>query len=965
MGYDFWGRGFFSSFVGLLIGIDGMGNIILKGVRVNNLKGVSLEIPRNQLVVITGLSGSGKSSLAFDTLYAEGQRRYVESLSVYARQFVSKMAKPEADLISGIPPAIAIQQRKFNKSPRSTVGTVTEVYDYLRMLYARVGHTISPVSGKEVKRHTTKDVVEAVNALPEGTKYMVCAPLWVPEERTLGEHLEIQLANGFSRLYREGKVYRIQELLEEGKDEGKEGWSLVIDRLTVQPDNDATNNRLGNSVESAFFEGRGVATIIYEGGELSFSDRFEMDGITFEEPTDKLFSFNSSVGACPTCEGYSQVLGIDEDLVIQNKNLSLYEECVMPWRGAKMSEWQKDFIAKTEKLGFPIHKPYKELTDEQKDLLWNGNRLPELHGYSKDKIYGINDLFDHIKERQYKMHYRIMLARYKGRSLCPTCKGKRLRKEALYVQVGGKNISELVTLPISELRKWLEALELPEEDQKVGSRLMEELRHRVAFLDNIGLGYLQLDRVAGTLSGGEGQRIQLATSLGGGLIGTLYILDEPSIGLHARDTHLLIDIMRRLRDMGNTVVVVEHDEEVMRAADMIIDIGPESGVGGGEVVFMGSPDNLPNDVDSYTVKYLNGKEQIPWPKKRRVSKSMITVEGAYLHNLKDIDVSFPLGVITVVTGVSGSGKSSLVREIFFEGVVRKLNRVPLNKIPCKSIHGSLSSIQAVEYVDQDSLGISTRSNPVTYIGVYEDIRRLMAVQPLSQQMGFTHQYFSFNAEGGRCEACKGEGVINIEMQFMADMVITCDECHGKRFNEEVLEVTFHDKNIADILDMSIDEAVDFFGQYKEESIFIPRIVDGLKVLSEVGLGYIKLGQNSSSLSGGESQRVKLASHIIGGGKKPTLFIFDEPTTGLHIHDIHVLLRSFQALIDQGHTVVIVEHNMEVIKCADYIIDLGPEGGDKGGHLLYQGTPEGLMEVPESYTGRYLREKWAVDHQTRP
>ena len=940
-----------------------MNDIILKGVRVHNLKGVSLDIPRDQLIVITGLSGSGKSSLAFDTLYAEGQRRYVESLSVYARQFVSKMAKPEADLISGIPPAIAIEQRKFNRSPRSTVGTVTEIYDYLRMLYARVGHTFSPISGQEVKRHTTRDVLEYVNSLPEGSKYMVCAPITLPQGRTVAEHLELQLANGFSRILVKDKVERIQDLLQEETKLPRttKDLSLVIDRLVVQPDNDATNNRLGNSVETAFFEGRGTALIVHDEGVATFSDRFELDGITFEEPSDKLFSFNSSVGACPTCEGYSQVLGIDEDLVIQNKNLSLYEECVMPWRGAKMSEWQKDFIRKTEKLNFPIHRPYRELTEEEKDLLWNGNGLPEIHGYSREKIYGINDFFDHIKERQYKMHYRIMLARYRGRSVCPTCKGKRLRKEALYVQVGGKNISELVTLPISELRKWLKALQLSEQDLKIGRRLLEELRYRVGFMDDIGLGYLTLDRVAGTLSGGEGQRIQLATSLGGGLIGTLYILDEPSIGLHARDTHLLIDIMHRLRDMGNTVVVVEHDEEVMRAADLIIDMGPEAGIGGGEVVFMGRPDKLPARSKSYTVKYLQGKEQIPWSKRRRTSKSTITVEGAYLHNLKDIDVTIPLGVITVVTGVSGSGKSTLVREIFYEGVERLIDKAPLTKIPCRNIKGSISSLKAVEYVDQDSLGISTRSNPVTYIGVYDDIRRLMAAQQLSRQMGFTQQYFSFNTEGGRCETCKGEGVITIEMQFMADITIPCDECHGKRFNEEVLEVTFHDKNISDILELSIDEAIEFFTHYQDESLFIPKIVEGLQVLSDVGLGYIKLGQSSSTLSGGESQRVKLASHLKDKGKRPTLFIFDEPTTGLHVHDIHVLMKSFQSLIEHGHTVVIVEHNMEVIKCADYIVDLGPEGGDMGGQLVYQGTPEGLMEVEESYTGRYLKQKYEQDH----
>lgn len=940
--------------------------IELKGVRVNNLKNLSLQIPRNKLVVVSGLSGSGKSSLAFDTLYAEGQRRYVESLSVYARQFVSKMSKPEADLITGIPPAVAIEQRKFNKSPRSTVGTTTEVYDYLRMLFARIGKTISPVSGQEVKRHTTRDVVQYVNNLPENTRYMICAPMSVPRGRTLLDHLQLQLANGFSRLLRDGEVVRIQDLMEE-KGIGrikKSGMYLVIDRLVVQPDNDATNSRLGDSVESAFFEGNGTALIVSDIEEKEFSDRFETDGITFEEPTDKLFSFNNSVGACPTCEGYSQVLGIDEDLVIQNKRLSLYEECVMPWRGPKMSEWQKDFIRKTRDLDFPIHKPYNELTEEQKDLLWNGNSYTHNQGYSNSKIYGINDFFDHIEQRQYKMHYRIMLARYRGRSICPTCKGKRLKKEALYVKIHGKDISQLVVMPISKLKIWLDELQLDERDMQVGRRLIEELRYRVGFLHDIGLGYLTLDRVAGTLSGGEGQRIQLATSLGGGLIGTLYILDEPSIGLHARDTHLLIDIMKELRDMGNTVLVVEHDEDVIKAADLVIDIGPEAGSKGGEIVWMGEPNKLPKSSNSYTVEYLSGRRHIPWPEKRKESKSFINIKGAYKHNLKNIDVSFPLNVISVVTGVSGSGKSTLVREIFYEGIERLLDNAPLTKIACEEITGSIKSIKRIEYVDQESLGTSTRSNPVTYIGAYDDIRRLFASLPLARQMGFTHQYFSFNTEGGRCETCKGEGVINVEMQFMADMTIQCDECHGRRFNEEVLEVMFHDKNIFDVLEMTVDEAIIFFSQYSDDSTYINKIINGLSVLSEVGLGYVKLGQNSSSLSGGESQRVKLASHIKDRGKTPTLFIFDEPTTGLHIHDIHVLMHSFRSLIEHGHTVVIVEHNLEVIKNADYIIDLGPEGGESGGNLVYQGTPEGLMEVTESYTGRFLKQKYDSDHAKR-
>lgn len=756
-------------------------------------------------------------------------------------------------------------------------------------------------------------------------------------------------------------MVRIEEILKETFIDSinKHGLALVLDRLITERENDTSINRLGQSVESAFFEGQGTAFIVYEGKRISFSDRMELDGITFEEPTDQLFSFNSSVGACPTCEGYSQVLGIDEDLVIQNKRLSLYEECVMPWRGEKMSEWAKDFMRKTEKLGFPIHRPYNKLTEDEKHLLWYGNGLPS-NGYSREKIYGIYDFFDHLEQRQYKMHYRIMLARYRGRSLCPTCKGKRLRKEALYVKINGKDISQLVTLPISELCIWLDQLQLEKHDELVASRLLETLRRRVNLLNDIGLGYLTLDRVAGTLSGGEGQRIQLATSLGGGLIGTLYILDEPSIGLHPRDTHLLIEIMHKLRDMGNTVVVVEHDEDIIRAADLVVDLGPEAGIGGGEVVYMGSPNALPKKTKSYTVQYLSGEKKIEWPKKRRKSKAGITITGAYKHNLKEIDVTFPLGVITVVTGVSGSGKSSLVKEIFYEGVERKLVNAPLTKIACDDIAGDLSNIKEVIYVDQDALSTSSRSNPVTYLGIYDEIRKLMASQPLAKQLGFTQQYFSFNTEGGRCENCKGEGVITIEMQFMADMTIICDECHGKRFKETVLDVTFHDKNIADLLDLSVDEAIQFFTLYENESSYISKIIEGLNVLAEVGLGYIKLGQSSSTLSGGESQRVKLAFHLKNGDKQKTIFIFDEPTTGLHVHDINLLMHAFHALIAHGNTVVIVEHNLEVIKCADYVIDLGPEGGDNGGQLIYQGTPEGLMEVKNSFTGHYLKEKFLKD-----
>ncbi len=931
------------------MGKDNQKYIDIHGVRVNNLKNVSLKIPRGKFVVISGLSGSGKSSLAFDTLYAEGQRRYVESLSVYARQFVSKMSKPEADYITGIPPAIAIRQRVPNRTPRSTVGTMTEVYDYLRMFFARVGHTYSPVSGEEVKRHSTGDVVDFVNSLAPDTAVMICAPMLVPHGRPLEEHLQLQLANGYVRLLKDGEVVRISDLLEE---KGlarmkKSGMYLVVDRVRVQPDRDATNIRIGDSVETAFFEGRGDCLVVWEGGEKAFNDRFEADGILFEEPTDKLFSFNSTLGACPTCEGYGKVMGIDEDRVIKDKRLSLYEECVMCWRGPKMSKWKDRFIRDTADLDFPIHKPYYKLTEAEHDLLWDG--IP-------GQVYGINDFFDFLRKNTHKMHYRIMLARYRGKSTCPTCKGRRLKKESFYVKIAGKSIGDLVEMSISELDDWLQKLELPAEDLKIGEQLLDELRRRVGFLNAIGLGYLTLGRIAGTLSGGESQRITLAKSLSGGLIGALYILDEPSIGLHARDTHLLINIIRELTAAGNTVVVVEHDEEVIRAADLIIDMGPDAGRLGGEIVYEGSPRELPaKPTKSYTVEYLTGRMQMPPVKERRTFDRKIEVKGAYKHNLKSIDVTFPLNVMTVVTGVSGSGKSTLVHEVFYEGVNNLKNGLPLDNIACDEITGNTKDIKQIEYVTQDALGKSTRSNPVTYVGAYDDIRNLMAEQPLSKQLGFNAGFFSFNREGGRCEYCQGEGVVTVEMQFMADMEIECEECHGKRFQDDILEVRFHDKNISDILDLTVSEAVAFFGAYADKEPYCSSIVSSLSVLERVGLGYVKLGQNSSTLSGGESQRVKLASYLVGKRREHTLFIFDEPTTGLHIHDIHVLMEAFRALIDEGHTVVIVEHNMEVIKSADYVIDLGPDGGKEGGHLVYQGTPEGLLEVHDSFTAQYLKE----------
>ncbi len=929
-------------------------------VRVNNLKNVSLKIPRDRLIVVTGLSGSGKSSLAFDTLYAEGQRRYVESLSVYARQFVGKMAKPECDYITGIPPAIAIRQMgSGGRSPRSTVGTSTEVYDYMKMLFARIGKTISPVSGEVVKRHTVADVRDFVATLDEGIKYMVLAPIVLPEGRTLADHLLLLMQLGYSRIAIGDEVVRLADL-----DEGRvstlmpEMLSIVVDRLTVEHDNDATAQRLGDAVETAFFEGRGDGIILFEdksSGEWRkqhFSDRFEADGILFEDPTDNLFSFNSPVGACPTCEGFSKVMGIDEDLVIPNKRLSIYDNAVVCWRGEKMSAWLTEFIDSVQKYDFPIHRPYNELTEEQKELLWRG----------APGVYGIDAFFEYLESQTYKMHYRIMLARFKGRTTCPTCKGRRLKKEALYVKIAGKSIADLVEMPVSDLNTWLRDLHLEEHDMKVGERLLEELRLRVALLDEIGLGYLTLDRLSNTLSGGESQRIALSTSLGSGLIGSLYILDEPSIGLHSRDTHLLIDIVRRLADMGNTVLVVEHDEDMIRAADMIIDIGPGAGQRGGEIVYQGSPRDLPSSSQSHTVEYLSGRACIPWPTKRRSWDRAIRVEGAYLHNLKNIDVTIPLGVIAVVTGVSGSGKSSLVRDVFYEGLKRLLDNAPIESIACERISGNLSDINALEYVDQNSLGKSSRSNPVTYIGAYDEIRKLFAAQPLSRQMGYTPVFFSFNKEGGRCEYCKGEGEVTVEMQFMADMKIECEECHGRRFSEDVLEVLYEGKSIYDILEMTVSEAILFFTEHKDKAVECKRIASLLQALEDVGLGYVKLGQNSSSLSGGESQRVKLAYYIAGVKREKTLFIFDEPTTGLHIHDVHVLMEAFGALIRKGHSLLIVEHNMEVIKCADYVIDLGPEGGREGGTLVYEGVPEGLMECKESYTGRFLREKFAVDHQ---
>lgn len=920
-------------------------DIIIKGARVNNLKNVSLDVPRNKLVVVTGLSGSGKSSLAFDTLYAEGQRRYVESLSAYARQFLGKMQKPEVDFIHGLPPAIAIEQKVNTRNPRSTVGTSTEIYDYMRLLFGRVGHTFSPVSGLEVKRHTVTDVVEAALAYPDGTRVAVVAPLFVPDGRTLAQHIEVLRGAGYSRLYRDGAFFEFDDLLADSSlPKVNPGYELLVDRLVVSHEADEIT-RMGDSVETAFFEGHDAAVLAVWGDDgvhrHEFSRRFEADGIEFMEPSDLLFNFNNPYGACPVCEGFGKTIGIDERLVIPNPALSVYNDAVAPWKGDKMSEWKRQFIHVAAQTGFPIHKPYCELTQSEKDTLWHGTR-----GFE-----GIDGFFRMLDQNQHKIQYRVMKARFRGKTVCPACHGSRLRPEAMYVRVGGKTIADLVKMPVGDLRRWFDTLELTPHDAAVAKRLLAEITSRLGFLVEVGLEYLTLDRLSSTLSGGESQRINLATSLGSALIGSLYILDEPSIGLHSRDTERLIGVLRRLQQIGNTVVVVEHDREIMEAADWIIDVGPLAGRLGGEIVYDGPVDRLADAKDSYTAKYLTGQMSVAVPQTRRRSSSYIEVKGAREHNLKDIDVRFPLGVLTVVTGVSGSGKSTLVRDILYRALLRHLGEASDAPGAFGGLGGDLRRISAVEFVDQNPIGKSSRSNPATYLKAYDEIRQLYAAQALSKQMGFTPAYFSFNAEGGRCEECKGEGTITIEMQFMADITIPCEACGGKRFKPEVLEVQYRGKSIYDVLDMTVAQAIEFFSE--DDSAQTRKIVRRLQPLKDVGLGYIKLGQSSSTLSGGENQRVKLAWFLGGEKPEPTLFIFDEPTTGLHFHDINLLLDSFNRLIARGHTVVIIEHNLDVIKVADHVIDLGPEGGDRGGSLIVAGTPEEVAATPESYTGRYL------------
>ncbi len=918
--------------------------ISIKGARVNNLKNIDVNIPRNKLVVITGLSGSGKSSLAFDTLYAEGQRRYVESLSSYARQFLGRMSKPECDFIKGIPPAIAIEQKVNSRNPRSTVGTSTEIYEYMRLLFARIGRTFSPVSGEEVKKHSVEDIVNCMLQYPEGTRYMVLTRILLREGRSLKQQLEIDLKQGFNRIEVNGETVRMEEYEPKENDE----VYLLVDRMTAGSSKDAIS-RLTDSTETAMYEGDGLCMLRFylpEGTTRlhTFSTKFEVDGIKFEEPNDQMFSFNSPIGACPKCEGFGKVIGIDEHLVIPNRALSVYDGAVVCWRGEKMGEWKDALIHNAVKFDFPIFTPYYQLTDEQRRVLWEGNEF----------FQGINDFFRMLEENQYKIQYRVMLARYRGKTICPQCHGTRLKPEAGYVKVGGESISELVDLPITELKKFFDTLQLTKHDEEVAQRILTEINSRIRFLIDVGLGYLTLNRLSNSLSGGESQRINLATSLGSSLVGSLYILDEPSIGLHSRDTDKLIHVLRELQKLGNTVVVVEHDEEIIRAADYIIDIGPDAGRLGGEVVYEGDMKNLTKGTISHTVRYLLGEEEIPLPLHRRPWNNYIEITGARENNLKGIDVRFPLNVMTVVTGVSGSGKSTLVRDIFYRALKRELDECSDRPGEFLLLQGDVKSLKNIEFIDQNPIGKSSRSNPVTYIKAYDEIRKLWAEQPLAKQMGYTAGHFSFNSEGGRCEECKGDGNITVEMQFMADLVLECESCHGKRFKSETLEVCFHEKNIYDVLEMTVNEAVEFFTLHGQK-----KVVKKLLPLQEVGLGYVKLGQSSSTLSGGENQRVKLAYYLSQEKAEPTLFIFDEPTTGLHFHDIRKLLEAFDALIRRGHTLIIIEHNMDVIKCADYVIDLGPEGGDKGGHLVACGTPEEVAECGASYTGQFLKEKLAT------
>jgi len=926
--------------------------IIIKGARVHNLKNIDLAIPRDKLVVITGLSGSGKSSLAFETLYAEGQRRYVESLSAYARQFLGRLDKPDVDYIKGISPAVAIEQKVNTRNPRSTVGTSTEIYDYLKLLFSRIGTTISPVSGKEVKRHSVSDAVDMLSGLKEGTTVFITTPVQVKAKRTLNQELGILQQKGFSRILVKGEVQKIDDALQAKKMLHEKDVEVLVGRLAIRKEDDFYSEA-ADMVHMAFGEGNGEAIVHVLDDKMTikktqqFSTRFELDGLVFEEPTEHLFSFNNPYGACKTCEGYGKVLGIDEDLVIPDKSISIYEGAVSCWKGDKLSEWQKEFIKKATDYNFPIHKPYYDLSPAQKKLLWEGGR----------EIEGINDFFKMVEENLYKIQYRVLLSRYRGRTTCPDCLGTRLRKDAGYVKVGSLSVIEMVLMPVDELKELFSKLEFSAHHKKVASRILIEINNRLGYLCDVGLGYLNLNRLSSSLSGGESQRINLATSIGSSLVGSMYILDEPSIGLHPRDTDRLVSVVKNLRDEGNTVIVVEHDEEFMRSADEIIDMGPEAGINGGHVVFQGTHKDVLREKNSLTANYLTGRMKIEVPSIRRKWSKSIDITGARENNLKNIDVKFPLGVLTVITGVSGSGKTSLVKTILAPGLKKMFGGYSEKTGDHDRITGNVKDISGVELVDQNPIGKSSRSNPVTYLKIYDEIRNLYSTLPLSKQHGFKPAHFSFNVPGGRCEVCEGEGTVTIEMQFMADINLLCENCKGKRFQDDVLEVKYREKNISEILEMSVDEAIDFFAKSPKTTVLDQKIAQRLQPLQNVGLGYVKLGQSSNTLSGGEAQRVKLAFFLSKGSSEgKQFFIFDEPTTGLHFHDVQKLLDSFNALITKGHTVLVIEHNLDVIKSADWLIDLGPEGGDEGGGLVFEGTPEELVKIKNSYTAQYLVEK---------
>lgn len=926
--------------------------IIIKRARVHNLKNLSVAIPRNKFIVITGLSGSGKSSLAFDTLYADGQRRYVESLSSYARQFLGRMSKPEVDYIKGISPAIAIEQKVNSRNPRSTVGTSTEIYEYLKLLYSRVGRTYSPISNQIVKRHKVSDVTDFILNLIPDTKLLIYAPIKSGNGRKFKDQLSILLQQGFNRVLFKQEVHRIETILDSDIKIDAKKCFVLVDRIIVKKDDFDLNSRIADSVQTAFYEGGGICYLEYSKGDKKvqkeFSNKFELDGITFEEPNLNFFTFNNPYGACKKCEGFGSIIGIDKDLVIPNKSLSVYDESVACWKGEKMSEWKSDFIMNAYKFDFPIHTPYYELSEEQQELLWSGNQY----------VKGINEFFKYVEEQTYKVQYRVMLSRYRGKTVCPECKGTRLRKDANYVKIGNKSISELVLTPIADLRSFFTKLKLDKNDSNVAKRLLLEISTRLQFLDDVGLGYLNLNRKSNTLSGGESQRINLATSLGSSLVGSMYILDEPSIGLHSRDTHRLIKILKKLRDLGNTVIVVEHEEEIIKAADQIIDIGPKAGIHGGELVFQGSYDELLNNKETLTAQYINGIKSIIIPSKRKEWKNFILIEGAEENNLKMLDIKIPLNIMTVITGVSGSGKTSLVKGILYPVLKKRLGGFSGQSGKYKLLSGNYDMIGDIEFIDQNPIGRSSRSNPATYVKAYDDIRGIFADQQLAKVRGYKPGYFSFNINGGRCENCEGEGTVNIEMQFMADIQLLCDSCNGSRFKEEVLEIKYRDKNITDILNMTVNQAIDFFNEIEQKSATEKRIITKLQPLKDVGLGYLGLGQPSSTMSGGEAQRIKLAFFLSkGASTTPTLFIFDEPTTGLHFHDISKLLDAFNALVKNGHSLVVIEHNGEIIKNADWVIDLGPEGGNLGGEIVFEGVPEDLIKCEKSHTGNYLKAKF--------